>query len=200
MMSKKAVDIVLLPDRITTQAAIDANAKLIAEFGDEIVLDKEKCLPHISLAMGCIDETDIGQIEIVLRTIAEDFSPGLLRTAGVAISTNAKGQSVSVLVIARDKKLLSLHEEVMNRLESYLDSNVTADMIYTADKIAESTLMWIKNYRTSSAFAKFLPHITLGYGRLDKFSFPAEFYPSKLALCHLGNHCTCRKILAEIGL
>jgi len=199
-MTKKAVDIVLLPDQITTQAAIDANAKLVAEFGDEIVLDKERCLPHISLAMGCIDETDTGQVEIILRTIAQDFPPGLSKTAGVAISTNAKGQSVSVLVIARDKKLLNLHEEVMNRLESYLDSNVTVDAIYPSGEIADSTLMWIKNYRTHCAFAKFLPHITLGYGRLDKFSFPAEFYPSKLALCHLGNHCTCRKILAQIAL
>jgi 2'-5' RNA ligase len=199
-MNKKAVDIVLLPDEAVTQVAIDANAKLVAEFGDEIVLNKDTCLPHISLAMGCIDETDIGEVEIILRTIAEDTPALILRTAGVAISTNAKGQSVSVIVIARDKKLLSLHNEVMNRLESYMDSNVTADMIYPSGEIAESTLMWIRHYRTNSAFAKFLPHITLGYGRLDEFSFPAEFYPSKLALCHLGNHCTCRKILAAVDL
>jgi len=198
-MSKRAVDIVLLPDQATAQAAIDANAKLIAEFGQEIVLNKKNCLPHISLALGCLDETDIHRIELLLRPIVEDFPPGLLKTAGVAISANAKGRSVSVLVIARDKKLLSLHYEVMNRLESYLDSNVTADMIYPSGKIADSTLLWIKNYRTTSAFAKFLPHITLGYGRLGDFSFPAEFYPSKLALCHLGNHCTCRKILAGIN-
>ena len=33
---------------------------------------------------------------------------------------------------------------------------------------------------------------------LDEFPFTAEFTASKLALCHLGNHCTCRKVLAAV--
>ena len=198
VMTKKAVDVVLLPDEAVTQRAIEANAQLVEKFGDQIVLHKQKCLPHISLAMGCIDEADIGRIETVLRQIAADFPLGKLHTAGVAISGNAKGQAVSVLVVAKDRKLQTFHEQVMNRLTDYLDNEVTDEMIYPSGPIAESTLMWIENYRAKSAFEKFLPHITLGYGRLGDFSFPAEFTADKLAICHLGNHCTCRQILTAI--
>jgi len=200
MMSKKAVDVVLLPDEVMTEKAIEVNAQLVERFGAEIVLDKEKCLPHISLAMGCIEDSDIGRIEIVLRSMAAGFPPGTLKTAGVAVNTDARGQSVSVLVVAREKKLQLFHEEVMTALAEYLDSSVTEDMIYPSGRIAGSTLLWIENYRAGSAFRKFLPHITLGYGRVDEFSFPAEFYASKLALCHLGNHCTCRKVLTAVEL
>jgi hypothetical protein len=45
-----------------------------------------------------------------------------------------------------------------------------------------------------------LPHITIGYGQVDDFTFTAEFTASKLALCHLGIHCTCRKVLAAAEL
>jgi 2'-5' RNA ligase len=199
-MAKKAVDIVLLPDELMTDAAIEANARLVEKFGDQIVLHKQKCLPHISLAMGCVDEGDIGQVELVLRAIAEDLPLGRLHAAGVAVSGNAKGQAVSVLVVAKDKKLQAFHEQVMNRLADYLDNEVVAEMIYPSGPIATSTLMWIRNYSFKSAYRKFLPHITLGYGQLADFSFPAEFTAERLAVCHLGNHCTCRQILAAVEL
>ena len=67
-MGRIAVDVVLLPDETMTDKAIEMNAKLVKQFGSEIVLHKEKCLPHISLAMGCIDEEDITFIEKVLET------------------------------------------------------------------------------------------------------------------------------------
>ena len=57
-----------------------------------------------------------------------------------------------------------------------------------------------KNYPEKSSFENFFPHITIGYGEINNFSFPIIFSVSKLALCHLGNHCTCRKILASTNL
>lgn len=46
----------------------------------------------------------------------------------------------------------------------------------------------------------FLPHITLGKGTLDAKAGETSFTASRLALCHLGNHCTCRKVLGEWGV
>jgi hypothetical protein len=73
---------------------------------------------------------------------------------------------------------------------------VTAEMVLNPPMPGESTLLWIKNYPQKSAFENFFPHITIGYGQLDDSPFTAEFTASKLALCHLGNHCTCRKVLS----
>jgi len=199
-MAKIAVDVVLLPSEEMADKAIAANKELLKEYADKIVLDKESCLPHISLAMGCIDETDIDEIDTILRTIAEESSLGQLSAVGIHIETNRAGEKVSVIEIEKTEALQSLHEEVMHRLAPYFSYDVKADMVLSSSETGESTLDWIKNYPEKSSFEKFFPHITIGYGKINNFSFPIIFSASKLALCQLGNHCTCRKILSSTNL
>ena len=199
-MGRKAVDVVLLPDDAMTDKAIEANRELVKKFGEKIVLNKQDCLPHISLAMGCIDEKEIDAIERVLKAIAEKTSLPELRVIGVQTTTNSVGEKVSVFEVERTKELQSVHEEVMGQLGPYLSYEATRDMLYSSGEIRESTLLWIKNYRDKSSFANFFPHITIGYGRIENGPFPIRFGASQLALCHLGNHCTCRKILLSTRL
>jgi 2'-5' RNA ligase len=198
--SKIAVDVVLLPSDEMTDKAIEANAELVEKFGRQIVLNKENCLPHISLAMGCIDETHISSIEKVLQTIVEASPLGDLKVIGVRISRNARGEKVSVFELERTNELQSLHEKVMKRLAPFFSYDVTADMICGDEEVAETTLLWIKDYAEKAGFANFLPHITIGYGQVKEQPAPVVFAASKLALCHLGNHCTCRKVLVSIDL
>jgi len=199
-MAKKAVDVVLLPDDAMMDNAIEANKELVKKFGEKIVLNKESCLPHISLAMGCVNETDLVTIEEVLRIIAEKNALPELRVVGILTSTNSAGERVSAFEVEKTKELQLLHEKVMAELAIYLSYDVTKDMIYNGGEIGESTLLWIKDYRDKSSFANFFPHITIGCGDVNDFSFQIKFTASELALCHLGNHCTCRKILASIEL
>ncbi|MDD5063306.1 MAG: 2'-5' RNA ligase family protein [Phycisphaerae bacterium] len=199
-MGKKAVDAVLLPDETMIGKAIEANAELVKRFGRKIVLNKKDCLPHISLAMGCVDEKNIISVERILRTIAKELPLGELKVLGVHVSKNAAGEKVSAFEVEKTTELQSLHETVMERLEPYLSNDVTAEEI-NDDEVAETTLSWIKNYRGKSSFGKFFPHITIGYGEVGNLSpFPIKFAASKLALCHLGNHCTCKEILFSAGL
>ena len=85
----------------------------------------------------------------------------------------------------------SLMQTLAGRLE---------DMIYGDQEVAESTLLWIKNYREKVSFENFFPHITIGYGQVESRVPQIIFAPSELTLCHLGNHCTCRKVLVSIKL
>jgi len=199
-MVKMAVDVVLLPSEQMTNKAIQANSRLLDQCANQIILDKENYLPHVSLAMGCIDEQDITDIEKILQTIADKYPPGQLSVIGVNIATNSVGEKVSAFELEKTKKLQLLHEEVMRRIAPYFSYNVTAEMVLSPPTAGKSTLLWIKNYPEKSAFENFFPHITIGYGQTDDFSFPAKFSASKLALCHLGNHCTCRKLLAVAEL
>ena len=73
-------------------------------------------------------------------------------------------------------------------------------MVLGEGEVAESTLLWIKNFSTESSFEKFFPHITIGFGATKALDLPIEFAPVRLAMCHLGNHCTCKKILTSICL
>ena len=199
-MAKIAVDVVLLPSEKVTNQAIEANKGLLEQYADPIILDKENCLPHISLAMGCINKRDISNIEKILKTIAEKYNPGQLSIIGVNTGTNSLGEKVSAFEVEKTERLQSLHEEVMRRITPYFSYDVTSEMLFSPPWACESTLLWIKNYPEKSAFENFFPHITIGYGQVDDFSFTAEFAASKLALCHLGNHCTCRKVLAAAEL
>ena len=199
-MAEIAVDVVLLPTEEMADKAIAANKELLKQYAHKIVLDKENCLPHISLAMGCIYERNIDEIDKILKTAAKESSLGQLSTVCIHTESNRAGEKVSVLEIEKTEALQSLHEEVMKRLEPYFSYDVEADMVLSSSETGESTLDWIKNYPEKSSFEKFSPHITIGYGKINNFSFPIKFTVSKLALCHLGNHCTCRKILASTNL
>ena len=199
-MSKIAVDVALLPSDEMMDKAIQANAELVERFGSEIVLNKENCLPHISLAMGCINERDIASIEKVLELIARESPLGDLIVSDIRTSTNARGEKVSVFEIEKTKELQSLHEKVMKKVTPYFSYNVTIDMMYGDEEAAQTSLLWIKNYPEKASFANFFPHITIGYGQVENGPFPIQFAASRLALCHLGNHCTCRKILASTNI
>lgn len=199
-MGTKAVDVVLLPDEAMTERAIEANRELVEKYGERIVLNKEDCLPHISLVMGCVDDKDMAAVEEVLKAIAARSSSAELRVVGIRTSTNSVGEKVSVFEVEKTKELQSLHEEITEKLATYLGYDVTRDMIYDPVEVGESTLLWIRNYREKSSFANFFAHITIGYGEINDFSFPLKFRSPKLALCHLGNHCTCRKVLISTEL
>lgn len=198
-MSKIAVDVVLLPSDEMMDKAILANAELVEKFGSEIVLNRKNCLPHVSLAMGCIEKLDISLIEKVLELVAKQVSLGKITISGIRTSINAQGETVSAFEIVKTKKIQSLHEKVMRNVTPYFSYDVTSDMVYDKEA-ADSTLLWIKNYPEKASYAHFLPHITIGYGQIQNGPFPIGFQASRLALCHLGNHCTCRKLLASTPL
>lgn len=195
-MAKIAVDAVILPSQEMTEKAIEANRLLPSR---EIVLSREKSLPHVSLAMGCIEKDDITMIRGVFGEIARQSDIDRLKISGIGVQTNKMGENVSFFEVERTEPLQSLHEEVMRSLNPYLTYGVTADMVLSPP-ISETTLCWIEKYREKAAFDNFRPHITIGYGKIGDFSFPAEFSPSDLALFHLGNHCTCQKSLISFPL
>jgi len=199
-MSKIAVDVVLLPEGAMAERTIEANRELVDKFGEKIVLDKEKCLPHISLAMGCIEEKDIDAFGEILGETAEEAALEELVVVGIEVSENLLGEKVSVFEVERTEQLERFHYEVMEKVRPYFSYDVSGEMIYCGGEVAETTLEWIENYPEKSSFENFSPHITIGYGESGGMAFPIEFTASRLALCHLGNHCTCREVLVSVEL
>jgi 2'-5' RNA ligase len=196
-MARIAIDVVLLPSDQMTDYAIEVNRELLKTFDNKIILNNENCLPHISLAMGCIDEKNIPDIKKILRDIGKKCSLKELRVVGVDVETTPAGKKVSCFEIEKTQELQLLHEEVMEKLAPYLTYDVTTGMLFSPPEVDEETLFWIKNYPEKSSFENFSPHITIGFGETDTVEVPITFPASKLALCHLGNHCTCRKVLVS---
>jgi hypothetical protein len=197
-VSRIAVDVVLLPEPALAEKAIRINHALVDRFGSEIVLDRQTCLPHVSLAMGCVDTKDLDTVGRLLVQVAGDNPPGPLTVIGVAIITNAIGQRVSSWLIAKTEPLQRLHEQIMHTLAPFFTYDVDASMLHGQGPIAASTLAWIRDFPSRSSFAFFWPHITVGYGEAPSIDTPVSFTAVSLALCHLGNHCTCRKVLTSV--
>ncbi len=196
-MGQIAVDVVLLPDEAMTRRAIEINRRLITDRPPEIVLSREDHLPHISLAMGCIEETDVPALQRRLKNLARQTSVRQLKIVGITSSTNTRGETTSLLDVEKTEELQTLHERIMQEMQPFFRYDVSEAMIYDA-VVAPSTLDWIRTYPQKSSYENFHPHITLGYGQAPAdLSFPIPFAVSRLALCHLGNHCTCRRILAR---
>jgi len=200
-MKKIAIDVVLLPSEEMMDKAIEINKELLKDYENKIVLDKQKCLPHISLCMGCVNEEDISEIENVLRDIFLDFSKINLSVDKLEKETIPTGKIVSGMSIIKTDMIQSLHEDIMKKLWKFLSYEPEISMLFNPPEVEEVTLYWIKNYKDKYNNSSLVsPHITVGFGETDKFQFPISFTASKLAMCQLGNYCTCRKVLFSHNL
>jgi 2'-5' RNA ligase len=199
-VSRLAIDVVLLPDEPMASYAIDTS-KRIAETGrSTIVLSAQNCLPHISLAMGFIEENDVKHIADIVQQLTSATSPLALTADRLQKSIIPSGDTVLQFAIGRSDALQKLHEAVTIALQAFCSHEGTTDMLFSPPPVEEISLHWIRNYREQSSNEHFAPHITLGFGTTESSALPMDFTASTLALCHLGNYCTCRRILASATL
>ncbi len=198
-MKRLAVDIVLIPSADLFDQILAINAELVREYQSDIVLHATRCLPHISLAMGGIDEVDVVHIKPLLQTIRKDYPlDGPLYTRGLVYRTNLRGETVSSIELVKDQRLQQCHEKVMETIGPYFKVEVTGDMFVGNGPIAASSLTWVNTFKEKSAGEHFWPHITLGYGKAKAAKIKDIFYADSLKLCQLGNHCTCQKVLVSV--
>lgn len=190
-----AVDVVLLPPPKIMDRAIAGNRKLSPKNNNEITLNKKNCLPHITLAMGCIKKGE----GLIVKNRLNDISKRFPRMELETVSSKRKKAWFKIKNI---DKLQLLHETVMIDLFRFFSYRVKEHMLCKSDKerINSITLNYIKHFPVTSSFGKYAPHITIGSGETD-LTFPKiRFRVSELALCHLGNFCTCRKIIYSFNL
>ncbi len=200
-MKKLAIDVVLLPSEQMMNEAIFINQKILQEEDRKIILNKENCFPHISLLMGCIDVAHLQEVSSILDKIASLFTSFHLQIEESQTDNMPDEKPVTVLNIREDHWLQSLHQKTIERLLPFLTFDATPDMLDdNPEEIKDMTLHVINNFLENSSFDKFSPHITVGLGPYPAITYQSFFTASTLALCQLGNHCTCRKILHSVTL
>lgn len=196
-MKRFAVDVVILPPDSIMDRAIEWNRMMRKTQRENIVLDKTLCLPHISLAMGCLREEQLKDANALLQSIALQHRELELHVPNIKTVKTASGDNVISFDIDLSPELARLHESIVNAFTPFLTQNATEADLYDLRPINPSSLDWINRFIPQYCFDHFWPHITLGFGEPAIDFMPYSFQASRLAICHLGNHCTCRKILAE---
>jgi len=199
-MKRFAIDVVILPPDNITDIAIEYNKRLRASIPENIELGKARYLPHISLLMGCLALDQLELITSRLDAIAKVHEILELSISNIRTDDSAAHGVVS-FEIARTEQLVRLHESIVNSFRPFLTQDAKASDLADPPPIKDSTLQWVNKFIPHACLENFWPHITLGFGenRWNGIT-PISFQGSRLALCHLGNHCTCAEVLAEVSL
>jgi 2'-5' RNA ligase len=192
-----AVDVVVVPPAAIRRRALARNRGLSSELrlGPHAV-------PHISLAMATVRASALPALAMWLTEAARRFLPLELTIRGVRVQPGSRHTSVWY-EIASTPELRALHREAVRRLESHREGRATRATLLVGPRIpvGASTLRWIRRFAEDAAFARFRPHVTLGYGDGSPDpALPLPFRASRLAIFQLGNHCTCARLLAERGV
>ena len=190
---KIAIDIVLLPPKEIMDLCIETNKKLVQK-DKRIDLNAEDCLPHISVCIGVIDESQLEDISMIVQDIVAKSTPLQLRIENMY---KIRGTG---FIIRKTEALQELHEELVTKLGHMFSDEVSPSYFTEPPSTESGSIKILRDFCTQHSFQHYFPHITLGYGEKIEMTFPIEFHASKIAICHLGNHCTCRKILFETNI
>jgi 2'-5' RNA ligase len=197
-----AIDIVLLPPLDVWELAISLNRHMIARTDDKkVVLGKENCIPHISLCMAGIRYEDLGKVRDIIDKIHKSLLPLEITIQGISTVTTNTGDIVSGIDIELTPPLQQFHRTVMDSLAPFALEEITPEMLFQTEERAEFIIEYIANFPKASAYSRYSPHITLGYGSIgnerDRIQLPLQFVCDTVALCHIGEYGVCSQILAH---
>jgi len=198
-----AVDIVLLPPPEVMDAAIQINRMLIEMTGDDAIrLDMGQQIPHVSLAMRCIPGRALSELNVPLEQLAKRLLPMEIGIEGAVAVVTESGDRVSGINLVKEDSLFVLHRSVMAQLAGISKEKCTPASFVRdegEEELTPFTLGYVPEYRENAGFEQYSPHITLGNGDVAEIDnlpvLPEKATFSTLAVCHLGNHCTCRSVL-----
>ncbi len=185
-----AIDVaVLLPPDIESLAKA-LNARLSPE-PDALHLD-DSHIPHLSLTQHFVRDTNLAGVLTEVERVIRGVPPLGLHAVGLKQAGSLQ------IEVARSGPLQSLHERLMDALESMEQRIGTTDAFLTDGEPGRAAdVLWVTTFRLRSAYARYAPHITLGHGDLSDVVEPFEFEGSRVAACRLGRYCTCRTVIRE---
>lgn len=196
-MSRTAIDIVILPPPHVSDLAIEWNCKLAENLQQEIVLNHVDTLPHISVLMGGIESFKLPEAQRMLSEMAAATRAFTLEVPRLVFTESSPPVAALDIILSPD--LSKLQQELTVAFAPLMRKTKESDFS-DAPPIKASTIEWTNRFTVDQCGDRYWPHITLGHGRHDDQQEPFTFTATRLAIAHLGNHCTCRKILAEASL
>ena len=196
-MSRLAIDVAILPPDEIMDLAVKLNQELLKRVESDLVLNKENCLPHITVAMGIVDESNLKEVFDKVEKISSSFLPLELIIDAAETYERPNKPPMSGLRIAKIQVLQSLHESVIKELKPLFSYDAKVEHFYQPPIMTKLGEYWLAGTPYKKILENYEPHLTLGHGTGLSLETPIKFTASRLAVCHLGKNSTCRKILTE---
>lgn len=199
--NKLAVDIVLIPPAEIIKLAVDITRACPESAEDDYVLDTQDSLPHLTLLLGKVSRDSLPEVGRTLEDAGRKFGPLDLEITEINDLTKhdvgiERKKERREFLVAKTEELVNLHKTVLSCMKPFLlPGPAEPEMFINPESISRSVLGWVETFATLTAGKNFRPHISFGPAKPDDLIFPIKFTASRLALCHLGPHCTCRKVL-----
>jgi len=195
-----AIDIVLLPREEDMEEIIRLNAELQRQSGViSHPLNAESCLPHISLNMCGIRTSALPLLESRVRAVTER-QPALQIPASLRAKPLPDGQIISELAIdptaPENQPIIDLHEACLATTEGIELQELSLNAYVQSHDLNAEQVQWTTSFRHSVRENGYHPHLTMNIGNLER-TFDMMIVCDRIALCQLGNYCTCRKLLME---
>lgn len=187
-----ALDVAILPPPDVTATAVALSASLPETESHPLRLDQEH-LPHVTLMQLFARANELDEVFSRVDDTMRGVAPLALRATG-----GGQGANTVWIAIEKTPPLVQLHERLMENLRG-LERPDGGTGAFFGDDVRIRDVLWVTGYRLKSSFHHFEPHITLGHGSAPTIE-PFEFEADTVAVCHLGRHCTCRRVLRSWAL
>ncbi len=189
-----ALDVAVLPPAACQPRLAELNAALDAPPHGFRFDDTH--LPHVTLAQQFVPAERLDDIVASLARVVGCAAALRLRSTGLS-----RGRTTSSLRLAPTVALAGLHAAVMDALLPFVAGpGDESAFLSDGEPPRAADLEWVTCFRNRAAHARYDPHITLGVGAAPGEAAALDTVAERVALCHLGRYCTCRRLLAEWAL
>jgi 2'-5' RNA ligase len=181
----------LIPDGVRVAAS-----ELNAQLSPTLRFDSSH-LPHITVLQQFLPEDHLSGAEAALARVVARFGPIPIQVTGLGTQPF---DSTHVLYweIERSQPLKVLHDRVWTALTPLTSSGDAG--AFFGGKVRPSTVKYVQDFARNGAGDRFDPHLTVGFGERDLQQAPFAFIANRVAICHLGDLNTCRRVLYEAQL
>jgi hypothetical protein len=207
MTELAAIDVLIDPDSHAIERAREVNAKLLESMPQGWKLD-DTHQPHITTLQRYVRTADLDKVYDAVERTVSDTNMAALSYQALGI-THADwgfpGYGPTVLKVEVSPKVLDFQAELVSALEPFVESGGTAEA-FVADPgevISPTIIEWVEKFVPNQiGDGKYFPHLTVGVDTFDHLKiieaepFDAfEVHAASVAVYHLGNNGTARKLL-----
>lgn len=207
MTDLTAIDVLIDPDEQAIERARTINARLLESLPQGWALD-ETHKPHITTLQRYVRTADLDKVYDAVEKIIAETDMASLGYQAVKI-THADwgfpGYGPTVLLVQVSPEVLAFQAKLEAAIAPFVESGGTEEA-FVADPgevISPTIIKWVEAYVPDQiGDGKYLPHLTVGAGKFDDLKIveaepfdPFDIHPSGVAVYHLGNNGTARKLL-----
>jgi hypothetical protein len=209
MSDLTAIDILIDPDEGAMKRAREVNARLL----ESVPLPNGWALddthqPHITTLQRYVRTADLDKVyDAVEKTVSEtDLASLSYRAIKITHADwGFPGVAPTVLLVETNGKVLDFQARLLAAIMPFVESGGTAAAFIAdpGEEISPTIIDWVERFVPDQIGAgKYLPHLTVGIATFDDLkaieaeSFDAfAIHPASVAVYHLGNNGTARKLL-----